>query len=203
MPKGVPKILSKKDEQKIKDEYLIKPIKRIADELGTTYGTIMRRLDKWGLEIPEEVIRRNRNNSQFKRGQDAYNKGLKQSEFMSKEAIIKCRETQFKKGNKPHNTQPVGHERTSKDGYIVVKVEDNLFRHKHVIEWEKFNGKIPEGYCVSFINGRDINIDNLELITREENMLRNSKHKFHQDIIPSMAVNSKLKKTIIRLTNEK
>ena len=42
MPKGYYIPFTKEQEQKIKDEFLLKPVKRLADELGATYGRIMR-----------------------------------------------------------------------------------------------------------------------------------------------------------------
>ena len=82
----------------------------------------------------------------------------------------------FKKGQMPHNHKPVGSTRISKDGYMEVKVkEPKKWRAVHVLEWEKHNGKVPRGYIVVF-KGDKLNTDisNLELITRAENMRRNS-----------------------------
>ena len=42
----------------------------------------------------------------------------------------------------------------------------------------------------------DCDINNLELITREENMLRNSKHDHPEHLIPLMAIKSKVNKEI-------
>ena len=89
-------------------------------------------------------------------------------------------ETQFKKGNLPHNTKPLGYERISKDGYIEIKINENpdknkgekFFRAKHHIVWEKANGKIPKGYIVIFLDGNPLNcaIENLALISRSEHL---------------------------------
>ncbi|MET4696972.1 HNH endonuclease signature motif containing protein [Endozoicomonas lisbonensis] len=59
------------------------------------------------------------------------------------------------------------------DGYLEEKVsEPNVWRQKHVMVWEEANGPVPAGHCVSFIDGDQSNVDlsNLELITRRENL---------------------------------
>ncbi len=80
--------------------------------------------------------------------------------------------TSFKKGNRPHNWRPVGSTRCV-DGYLEVKVaEPKTWEQKHVLVWEKENGKTPDGFCVVFIDSDKENIepDNLELISRNENL---------------------------------
>ena len=85
--------------------------------------------------------------------------------------------TSFKKGQRPDNWKPVGHERIdTKDGYIYIKTaEPNVFRLKHCVVWEQHHGEIPEGCVVAFIDGdkTNLNINNLELITRHELLIRN------------------------------
>lgn len=87
-------------------------------------------------------------------------------------------ETQYKKGNLPHNTKPIGHERTTKDGYIEVKVKmrpsspntNDNFKLKHRLVWEKEYGPIPEGHIVIFLDGDKGNFElsNLALISHAE-----------------------------------
>lgn len=97
------------------------------------------------------------------------NKGKKQAEFMTPEAIQRTKATQFKKGNRPANHKPVGHERIdNKDGYIIVKTkEPNVYEHKHRVVWEQANGPIPEGHNIIFLNGNrlDIRLENLEMVS--------------------------------------
>lgn len=90
-------------------------------------------------------------------------------------------ETQFKKGNLPHNTKPIGYERTRKDGYIEVKVKmrpsspkaNDNFKMKHRLVWEKEHGPIPEGHVVIFLDGdkRNFETSNLALISLAENAM--------------------------------
>ena len=110
----------------------------------------------------------------FKKGHIPYNKGKHMP------TVGRMAETQYKKGNLPHNTKPIGYERVSKDGYVEVKIamrpsspgcNDN-FRGKHILVWEQHNGKVPAGYIVIFkdCNKRNFDIDNLALVTRAEHL---------------------------------
>lgn len=113
----------------------------------------------------------------FQKGQPPANKGRKQSEFMSPDAIARSRATCFKKGHTPQNHKPMGYERINRDGYIEVKIrEPNVFKAKHRIVWEQHNSKIKPGNNVQFhdSNRRNCDIGNLYLISRHEQMTRNS-----------------------------
>lgn len=98
-------------------------------------------------------------------------------------------ETQFKKGRKPHTWVPIGHERVSRDGILERKVQDathpkDNFRSVHSLIWEEHHGPIPEGHIVRFKDGnkRNFDLDNLELVTRAENMHRNSVHRLPKEL---------------------
>lgn len=91
-----------------------------------------------------------------------------------------CEKTQFRRGNLPGNTKPIGYERVTKDGYIEVKIamrpsskdcNDN-FVAKHRLVWERKNGPIPEGHKIAFLDGDKTNcdIENLALITAAESL---------------------------------
>ena len=76
-------------------------------------------------------------------------------------------------GRKP---VPVGTERVGKDGYISVKVRDKAnvamskdnWKLKHVWEYEKAHGKVPEGHVVYFADRdrRNFDPDNLVAVPR-------------------------------------
>lgn len=110
----------------------------------------------------------------FGKGHEPFNKGKRDYEFRSKEAIERCAATQFKKGSRPHNTRPVGYEcyrRVGKTGYVYIKVSDDakmVMKHRWV--WEQAHGEIPDGYNIAFRDGdtRNCSLDNLELVSRED-----------------------------------
>jgi hypothetical protein len=199
MPKGVWRKLTEADEHKIKDEYLDKPVKRIASELGISGGRVNNFLKKNGLVIPKHIIEQRKRESQFNKGMVSHNKGKKQTEYMTPEAIERTKATRFKKGNVPHNTKWDGAERISKDGYIEVRVSLGVYRHRHVVVWERENGPVPKGFIVTFKDGDKMNCDigNLDMISMQENMLRNSVHNYPEEVIPSMALVSRIKKELI------
>ena len=98
--------------------------------------------------------------------------------------------TSFKQGNCPHNHQPVGTERLSKDGYLQVKTaEPKQWEFAHHIIWQQHNGAIPAGSCVIFTNGdkTDVTIGNLQLVTRSELVRANqlAKDNPHKELRPT------------------
>lgn len=122
---------------------------------------------------------------QFKKGNVPHNKGKKQIEYMSQEAIEKTKETRFKKGNKPKNYRPVGSERITKDGYIEVKVADpNKWETKNKIIYKQYFGDIPEGHKVIYADGNKLNndINNLILVSDNEELIMN-KYKLRTENI--------------------
>lgn len=86
-----------------------------------------------------------------------------------------ARKTQFKKGNLPHNTHFLGHERVSKDGYVEISIDETNphtgFERRYVLKhrwlWEQANGPIPEGMALKCKSDR-LNTDpsNWELVPR-------------------------------------
>lgn len=108
----------------------------------------------------------------FEKGHVPKNKGKK----MSPEIYEKCKGTMFKKGNIPPNHRPVGSERTTKDGYIEIKIrEPNKWMLKHRYLWEQVHGKIPDKHILIFRDNDKTNIalDNLLLISQSQNAVIN------------------------------
>ncbi|MDR1705315.1 MAG: HNH endonuclease [Clostridiales bacterium] len=80
----------------------------------------------------------------------------------------------FKPGQAAHNKRELGSESKRGDGYVIVKMSDDIFsrgwKYKHVVLWEAANGPVPEGCRVIFADGNkhNFNIDNLILVTKAE-----------------------------------
>jgi hypothetical protein len=84
--------------------------------------------------------------------------------------------TQFKKGQRPHNTKHLGHERVSIDGYVEISIDEvnphtgferrYVLKHKHL--WQQLNGPVPDGMCLKCLDGNRLNTDpsNWALIPR-------------------------------------
>jgi hypothetical protein len=166
----------------------------IAADIGRSYTQVAQKAAVLGITKTHEFmsselsgrVQRGKQNpkmraTQFKPGESAWNKGV------SYQAGGRSQETQFKKGQR-HGVavalyQPIGTERTSKDGYLERKINDDMplqrrWRAVHLIEWEAVNGPMPPGHCLCFKDGDKNNraLTNLELITRAERIRRNSYH---------------------------
>lgn len=86
-----------------------------------------------------------------------------------------CARHQFKKGQEPHNTNFLGHERVSKDGYVEISVDETNphtgYERRYVLKhrwlWEQLHGPVPEGMCLK-CKGDQINThpSNWDLVPR-------------------------------------
>ena len=133
--------------------------------------------------------------NQFKKGLIPWNKGKK----LGKEWGLKTKATQFQKGNKPHNHKQVGSTRYSKDGYHETKVaEPRYWKQTHIILWETMHGPVPASHMIIFADGNKKNLqpENLKMIKRSENMLRNTIHRYPPEVKSAIHTLSKLKRTI-------
>lgn len=144
--------------------------------------------------------------TRFKKGQVPANKGLRRPGWHRG----RMRETQFKKGVRPHTWRPLGHERMC-DGYLQRKVQDtgytpDDYRPVHRLMWEEAHGPIPPGQVVVFKDGnrKHIALDNLELITRQELQRRNHwKNRYPADVVGAIVARIALKRAItMRLKRE-
>lgn len=155
----------------------------LADRFNCTIHAVHNAGFRLGLKKDKEFIRRvsKENFTEdhparkhwIKKGTPPPNKGKKQKEYMTKEAIDRTKATRFKKGSIPPNAVPVGYERVDRDGYIYIKVEGKrklVLKHRHI--WEQHFGAIPNGNNIQFKDGNKHNcdIDNLYMISRGEQM---------------------------------
>lgn len=117
--------------------------------------------------------------SKFKKGDVPFTKGKKWDDYLSKESQEKSRATCFKKGNRPHNTVPVGTRiirQPDNKAWIKVMDEDSrgarfCWRAEDRIVYEATTGKgIPEGSAILHLNGDnlDCRFENLLLVPKEE-----------------------------------
>ena len=116
--------------------------------------------------------------TEFKKGQTPWNKGLKCVNGSGGVA------TQFKKGQRPHTYRPVGSERVTVDGYTEIKVADpKTWKQKQRMIWEQANGPIPKGYKVIFADGDRANFDieNLLLISSAQLAVMNARKLITED----------------------
>lgn len=134
----------------------------------------------------------------FTKGHTPINKGKKMPEDIKDQV----KHTFFKKGHQPANTLHDGAESRRKDknghDYYYVRVAKMKWVMRYRLIWEKVNGPIPRGFVIRHKDGNTLNddINNLELISRRDNMLLNSIQRYPEEIKSTIRVLSKLKKTI-------
>lgn len=133
---------------------------------------------RFGLELSLSQVRAacknrglsNGRDGRFPTGSIPHNKG--------KKGVGGWAPTQFKKGSRPHNWQPIGSERVNGDGYVDIKIaEPHQWRAKHLLLWERENGPLPKGYAIIFADGdrRNFAPGNLVKVSRKELLYLNQK----------------------------
>ena len=127
-----------------------------------------------------------------------------------------CRATQFQKGRparEARNYLPIGSLRICASGYLERKTTDDAeiaparrWVAVHRLVWEAANGAVAPGHLIVFRNGRrttdieKVTLDSLELVTRAENMHRNSVHSKYP---PEVARLVQLRGALTRQINRK
>jgi hypothetical protein len=136
---------------------------------------------------------------QFAKGMTPHNKGKPFPHNSS---------TKFKPGMRPKNTVPVGTVTMStpakgeSQGFLRRKIaEPNKWEFVHRAAWEQVHGPIPSGHVLAFIDGdrRNCGLSNLRLITRAENLVRQSVH----NLPPELKQVCQLKGAINRVINRR
>jgi hypothetical protein len=153
-----------------------------AQKLGTSKDPeTVRQMGRIYTQHPRAIAAR------FSKGHIPFNAGLRRPRWY----CGRMRETQFKKGQMPYKTVPVGTlVRISgghADGYLKRKIADSpgpglsrfSWKLEHARIWEEANGPVPPNHAVVFKDGdkEHITLANLELVTRAELMSRNTIHK--------------------------
>lgn len=193
--------------------YATTPTTEIAARLGRPLQSVYTQARERGLSKAPEYYeqhgggRRKKgdppNAASFKPGSTAWNKGL------SYRPGGRCAETQFKPGQWPYTWVPVGTEVTDIYGYRKRKVRDDAppgmsrrnWQFVHILLWEEANGPVPRGHSVVFRDGNRTNLDisNLECITRQALIQRNTVH----NLPPELAQVVQLKGQIVRQINKR
>lgn len=165
--------------------YLTLTKAEMARKLGCSTTGVQAILNRLNLTVPLNIIAQRRLIGQFTKGQTPINKGKKQTDYMTADAISRTAKTRFKKGQTPHNCyNEVGKVTVRKDsgiaaGYKYICILPGKWELYHRYLWQQTNGAIPQGYCLWFIDGNTMNCDinNLECISRKENRYRNAAHQ--------------------------
>lgn len=193
--------LTKEQEQEFKKLYPTTPNKTLTEMFGITENYAAKKAYRLGVKKSKEYLTQicqRENTGQFKKGHISHNKGKKGVFFGSTR-------NQFKKGHQPHNTLNIGDEREDKDGYVWVKIGTGKTRYErwkpkhHIV----FGEPVPKGMILIFKDGNKRNFDksNLELITKSENMKRNTIYRYPQPVIDLIRINKKFQRKISEAKN--
>lgn len=180
----------------------------IADELRLTYSQVANRAHAMGLRKSEEFKMSDKSGRhnlieggkkfRYTKGNIPANKGKK----MTPELYEKCKVSMWKSGHRPHNWKPDGSivERIDNTGkvYMYYKIKDSHWILYHNKIWMDHYGAIPNGNIIIFKDGNSRNCDlsNLEMISRKDNMIKNTIRRFPIELQEVIKLKSKLKKKI-------
>ena len=194
---------TKEEDDFIRQNYLTIPSKRIAKVLGRSEGTARQRMKILNIIIPPEIIQKFIEDSRYKKGSISFNKGKRQTEYMSQEAIENTKKTRFKKGSIPHNTK-------EKDGVISIRTDKRGVKYKFIriglgkwmplsrYNWEQVHGSINSKMKIIHTDGNSLNSDlsNLQLVTPGELMKLNSYHNLPPEITQTIHLSAVLTRKI-------
>jgi len=98
---------------------------------------------------------------------------------------------------------PIGTEYINKSGHLVRKINNDYpardrWKPVHIIEWENYRGPVPQGFNVHFKDGnkKNIDINNLELTSKEDMLQRNTIHRYSNEVKALIRLQHKLERTI-------
>lgn len=190
----------------VEDETLLRTLypdfktSAIAQQLGRSLTSTYGHAKKLGLAKSEAYLaspdacrfRRGDNVGaayRFKKGQTPANKG-KRRPFNANSA-----KGYFKKGQLPHNTKYLGHERVTKDGYVEISIAETnphtgferRYVQKHRYLWEQLHGPVPKGMALKSVDGNRQNTDPSNWILVKRGLLPrlNGKHGRDYDRAPA------------------
>jgi len=143
----------------------------------------------------------------YPKGHIPANKGLRRPGY----APGRMAATQFKPGARSgfaeKNWKPIGTIATDNEGFQRIKIRDrvngkpigwdkSIWPLLHHREWEKHHGPIPPGHKVVFKDGDRSHsaIENLELLTDGEMMLRNTIHKLPTELKDTIVLLSRVRR---------
>jgi len=193
--------------------YADEDTKALAKELGISINQVYRIADKLKLKKSKEYldnwelsgrgkILEHGKAFRFKKGHKSWNKDKSVFDYMSPESYAKLVPTQFKKGGLPPNTKHDGaitlrHDKTGKK-YLYIRIAKAKWVLYHQKIYQDVYGPIPKTHIIVFKDRNPLNVslDNLECISKAENMLRNTLHRLSPEIKQTIRILTKLKKTI-------
>jgi hypothetical protein len=192
----------------LRDNYPDSLTADIARALGRPVGQVYQQAARLGLsksaafyasEQAHRLDGKKGAGTRFAKGHKTWNAGMKGLQ-------IGGEATQFKPGHVGGMAaklyQPIGAERV-RGGYLYRKMRDTGPTHLrwdlvHRINWEAAYGPIPDGHVIVFRNGNclDVAVDNLELLSRQQLVARNTIHRYPPELKALIRLNAKIRRNI-------
>lgn len=208
------RLWSPEDDAFLRMYYPHESTQTLAKVLNRTLSSVLGRANNLGLGKTKAFLASLAANSRlsaagaafrFGKGHVPANKGLRRPGY----SPGRMRETQFKRGVRSGVAvklyQPIGAERTSKEGYLERKVNDDLplqrrWKAVHRIIWEEANGPVPPHHIIAFKNKDkgDRRLDNLECVSRREWIARHTVHNLPPELKNTVMLLGALKRQINR-----
>jgi hypothetical protein len=208
-----------KEDQKLKEIYPHLLNAEVAKSLGRSIKAVENRAFLFKLkktkDFMSQVAKSNPRfmeggkKSRFQKGHKTWTKGVKGEEFkkrIGEKSFQSMAKTQFKPGTQPPNFEPIGTIKIRKDKrgvpYKFIKSDKpGNWPHLHREVWEQTNGPIPKGSIIAFIDGNTLNceLSNLVCLTKAENMLRNSKNNFPEEIKQIITIKQRITRKLNQL----
>lgn len=217
------KSLTPEDRESVRVLYSDLPTKEVAARVGRSISSVYQIAYSLGLKksaayLSSPAAQRLRRGDEvgkayrFSKGHVPANKGLRRPGW----APGRMKDTQFKRGTRKgmaeKNWCPVGTIRKDAEGYLRIKLREwsrgerfgfgntSIWPLLHRHEWVKVNGQIPKGHILVFRDKDRSNcsLENLELITLEENMRRNSYHRYGKEIAQVIQLRGAINRQINR-----
>ncbi len=143
--------------------------------------------------------------TRFQKGMIPFTKGKKMENIIKKKEKVQIwKDSLWKKGNTPYNIGEAGEVRWRNSlGYNFIKIADNNWVLYHKWIWEQEHGPVEKGFNIIFKNGnrRICLLENLECISNQELMARNTIARFPSELISSIKKVSRLKNIIKKIEN--
>jgi len=207
------KFWSDADRALLQSRYPHESTARLAAALGRTIKTVYAMASSLGLHKSPAFLAtpmsgrlrpgvKQGGATRFQPGHVTWNKGLRRPGW----GPGRMKESQFKKGSWPSNKDPefyvIGALRVNSEGYIAMRTSfkpgsggwTSLARTL----WEDAFGPVPKGHTLIFKDGDRLNVElgNLELISRADLMRRNSVHNIPEPLKSTIQVLGQLKRRI-------
>lgn len=211
MPKGSPgqprPHWTDAEVRAIRALYANTPTRAVAEAIGRTEHAVGMKAVQLGLRKSAEFLASDLS-TRLKPGNVPHNKG---KEFRPGG---RSAETQFKKGNKPQTTVPVGSYRINGDGHLQRKIGTepgcNSKRWRGVAElvWCEANGPLPPKHIVVFKPGmktavlEEITLDRVECISLAENARRNHPRNKHPELAKMVQLKGAITRQVNRIRRE-